>query len=78
MERGEVIAMFPVSAEILDHRCEAPISIPADPELLIKAEFERQGIKFLDKPGLYPVTPCYMRSEIIGAFPEITIKQGVS
>lgn len=43
---------------------------------LIKAEFERQGIRFLDKPGLYPVTPCYMRSETVGAFPEITIKQG--
>lgn len=47
-------------------------------KLLIKAEFERQGIRFLDKPGLYPVTPCHMRSEMIGAFPEITIKQGVS
>ena len=45
---------------------------------MIKAEFERQGIRFLDKQGLYPVTPCYMRSETVGAFPEITIKQGVS
>ena len=43
---------------------------------MIKAEFERHGIQFLDKPGLYPVTPCYMRSETVGAFPEITIKQG--
>ena len=45
---------------------------------MIKAEFERQGIQFLDKPGLYPVTPCHMRSEMIGAFPEITIKQGAA
>lgn len=43
---------------------------------LIKAEFERQGIRFLDKPGLYPVTPCHMRSEMVGSHPEITIKQG--
>ena len=43
-----------------------------------KAEFERHGIQFLDKPGLYPVTPCHMRSEMVGAFLEITIKQGVS
>lgn len=47
-------------------------------KLLIKAEFERQGIQFLDKPGLYPVTPCHMRSEMVGAFPEITIKQGAA
>ena len=47
-------------------------------KLLIKAEFERQGIQFLDKPGLYPVTPCHMRSDMIGAFPEITIKQGAA
>lgn len=44
-------------------------------KLLIKAEFERHGIRFLDKPGIYPVTPCHMRSEMIGDFPEITIKQ---
>ena len=43
---------------------------------MIKADFERQGIRFLDKPGLYPVPPCHMRSEMVGAFPEITIKQG--
>ena len=43
---------------------------------MIKAEFERQGIEFLDKPGLYPVPPSHMRSEMVGAFPEITIKQG--
>ena len=43
---------------------------------LIKAEFERQGILFLDKPGLYPVQPCHMRQETSGAFPIITIKQG--
>ena len=44
----------------------------------INPEFERQVVRFLDKPGLYPVTPCHMRSEMIGAFPEITIKQGAS
>lgn len=43
---------------------------------LIKAEFERQGIRFLDKPGLYPVPPCHMRQETSGAFPIVTIKQG--
>ena len=47
-------------------------------KLLIKAEFERQGIKFLDKPGLYPLTPYHMKSEMVGAFPEITIKQGAA
>ena len=45
---------------------------------MIKAEFERQGIRFLDKDGLYPAIPYHMKSEMIGAFPEITIKQGVS
>ena len=45
---------------------------------MIKAEFERQGIRFLDKQGLYPAAPYHMKSEMIGAFPEITIKQGVS
>ena len=45
---------------------------------MIKAEFERQGIRFLDKPGLYPVPLYHMRSEMVGAFPEITIKQGRS
>ena len=43
---------------------------------MIKADFERQGILFLDKPGLYPVPPCHMRQETSGAFPIITIKQG--
>lgn len=55
---------------------------PAEAEQRIKAmikpEFERMGIRFLDKPGLYPVPPYHMRSEMVGAFPEITIKQGVS
>ena len=55
-----------------------PDEVERQIKLLIKAEFERQGIQFLDKPGLYPVTPCHMRSEMIGAFPEITIKQGAS
>ena len=55
-----------------------PDEVERQIKLLIKAEFERQGIQFLDKPGLYPVTPCHMRSEMIGAFPEITIKQGAA
>ena len=55
-----------------------PDEVERQIKLLIKAEFERQGIQFLDKPGLYPVTPCHMSSEMVGAFPEITIKQGVS
>ena len=55
-----------------------PDEVERQIKLLIKAEFERQCIQFLDKPGLYPVTPCHMRSEMVGAFPEITIKQGVS
>ena len=45
---------------------------------MIKAEFERQGIRFLDKQGLYPAAPYHMKKEDIGAFPVITIKQGVS
>ena len=43
---------------------------------MIKAEFERQGIRFLDKSGLYPAVPYHMRKEEVGAFPVITIKQG--
>ena len=55
-----------------------PDEVERQIKLLIKAEFERHGIQFLDKPGLYPVTPCHMRSEMVGAFPEITIKQGAA
>ena len=40
MERGEVITLSPASAEILDLRCEAPISIPADPELLKQQRYD--------------------------------------
>ena len=43
---------------------------------MIKAEFERQGIRFLDKQGLYPAAPYHMKKEDIGAFHVITIKQG--
>ena len=43
---------------------------------MIKAEFERQGIRFLDKDGLYPAIPYHMKKEDVGAFPTITIKQG--
>ncbi len=45
---------------------------------MIKAEFERQGIRLLDKAGLYPAAPYHMKKEEIGAFPVVTIKQGVS
>ncbi len=45
---------------------------------MIKAAFERQGIRFLDKQGLYPAAPYHMKKEEIGAFPVITIKQGAS
>ena len=47
-------------------------------KLLIKAEFERQCIRILDKQGLYPAAPYHMKKEEIGAFPVVTIKQGVS
>ena len=43
---------------------------------MIKAEFERQGIRFLDKQGLYPAAPYHMKKEEVGAFTVITIKQG--
>ena len=43
---------------------------------MIKADFERQGIRFLDKQGLYPAVPYHMKKEEVGAFPVITIKQG--
>jgi hypothetical protein len=45
---------------------------------MIKAEFERKGIRFLDKTGLYPAGPYHMKKEDVGAFPVITIKQGIS
>ena len=45
---------------------------------MIKTEFERQGIRFLDKDGLYPAIPYHMQSKMVGAFPEITIKQGIN
>ena len=52
-----------------------PDEVERQIKLLIKAEFERHGVRFLDKPGLYPLTPYHMKSEMVGAFPEITIKQ---
>ena len=45
---------------------------------MIKTEFEQKGIRFLDKEGLYPAIPYHMQSKMVGAFPEITIKQGIS
>ena len=55
-----------------------PDEVERQIKLLIKAEFERQCIRFLDKQGLYPAAPYHMKKEDIGAFPVITIKQGVS
>ena len=54
------------------------INVEEQIKAMIKTEFERQGIRFLDKDGLYPAIPYHMKSEMIGAFPEITIKKGVS
>ena len=72
-----------VTVHVRDLYKSLPNSIkPAEAEQrikdMIKPEFERHGIRFLDKPGLYPVPPYHMRSEMVGAFPEITIKQGRS
>ena len=55
-----------------------PDEVERQIKLLIKAEFERQVVRFLDKPWLYPLTPYHMKKEEIGAFPVVTIKQGVS
>ena len=41
----------------------------------VKRRFERQGIHFLDKPGLYPVLPCKMSREKVGGSHVITISQ---
>ena len=52
------------------------INVEEQIKAMIRAEFERQGIRFLDKPGLYPAAPYHMKKEAVGAFPVITIKQG--
>ena len=52
------------------------INVEEQIKAMIKADFERQGIRFLDKQGLYPATPYHMKKEDVGAFPVITIKQG--
>ena len=52
------------------------VSIEDQIKAMIKARFEDQGIRFLDKPGLYPAAPYHMKKEDVGAFPVITIKQG--
>ena len=41
----------------------------------VKRRFERHGIEFLDKPGLYPVPPCKMSREKVGGSHVITISQ---
>lgn len=41
----------------------------------VKHRFERQGITFLDKLGLYPVLPCKMTRETVGGSHVITITQ---
>lgn len=40
MARSEAITLSPAGAEIPDLRCEAPISIPADPELLKQQRYD--------------------------------------
>ena len=40
MARSEVITLSPAGAEIPGQRCEAPISIPADPELLKQQRYD--------------------------------------
>ena len=52
------------------------INVEEQIKAMIKAEFERQGIRFLDKAGLYPAAPYRMKKEDVGAYPVITIKQG--
>lgn len=52
------------------------INVEEQIKAMIKAEFERQGIRFLDKAGLYPAAPYHMKKEDVGAYPVITIKQG--
>ena len=54
------------------------INVEEQIKAMIKTEFERQCIRFLDKQGLYPAAPYHMKKEEIGAFPVVTIKQGVS
>ena len=53
------------------------INVEEQIKAMIKAEFERKGIRFLDKTGLYPAAPYHMKKEDVGAFPVITIKQGI-
>ena len=52
------------------------INVEEQIKAMIRAEFERQGIRLLDKQGLYPAAPYHMKKEEVGAFPVITIKQG--
>ena len=52
------------------------INVEEQIKAMIKTEFEQKGIRFLDKEGLYPAIPYHMQSKMVGAFPEITIKQG--
>ena len=54
------------------------INVEEQIKAMIKAEFERQGIRFLDKDGIYPAIPYHMQSKMVGAFPEITIKHGIN
>ena len=54
------------------------INVEEQIKAMIKTEFERQCIRFLDKQGLYPAAPYHMKKEEIGAFPVVTNKQGVS
>jgi len=51
---------------------QAIVSVPNE----VKAEFERKGIQFFDKPGLYPLIPYQIKKERVGNWLTITISQG--
>lgn len=51
---------------------QAIIKLPSE----IKREFERKGITFFDRPGLYPHIPYRLTKERVGNWLVITIKQG--
>lgn len=53
---------------------------PAEKKVLdeVKARFEKRGIIFQDRPGLYPVPPYKLSSEkLVNGYKVITIKQEV-
>ncbi len=50
---------------------KAIVAVPKE----VKAEFERKGIQFFDRDGLYPFVPYKMTKERVGGWLTITIKQ---